>query len=156
MSLPLLLRKHKTYRIWHAKKVVDLFEEGKTIAEIGRTDGLPTAQTIYLWMAKEPEFAARMKAIELARLDMKIDEAEKIAATAPNEARSCDDSKIANAVVNGIKLQVETMHKTLAFKRPDLYGQKAMPLAVDQSVHVTVVNYADQKPALPVIDVVPA
>lgn len=110
-----------------SEKICDLVASGSNLAEIGRMDGMPSKQAMYLWLVKHHEFKTRYESARLARLETKEDEMRELLKNCPNNKNDIKKLEIL------IKLELWMMEKL----NPQKYGQRAI-LSGDKENPLTV------------------
>lgn len=102
--------------------------EGKTLREFCRQEGMPAFRTVYDWMEKDPEFAARIARARDVGQDMIAEETLEIIDTEPEFAESWSKDGGSkhrdSAHTTWLKNRVEQRMKLLAKWNPKKYGDK--------------------------------
>ena len=98
--------------------------EGKTLRDFCRQEGMPAFRTVYDWMEKDPEFAARIAHARELGHDAIAEETLEIIDTFPMEAVSDSGSRLDSGHVAWLKNRVEQRMKLLAKWNPKKYGDK--------------------------------
>lgn len=123
--------RRSTYTNAKADEIVRRISVGETMRSICRDDHMPKWQTIYAWMERLPEFAARIARAREAGFDAIAEETVEIADDARNDWMDkfgADGEVVGKQLdaehVQRSKLRIETRLKLLAKWSPKKYGDK--------------------------------
>lgn len=98
--------------------------EGNSLRDYCRQEGKPAWRTVYDWLAKDKEFAARFAQAREVGADAIAHEALEIIDKFPIEAVSDSGSRLDSAHVAWMKNRAEMRLKLLAKWFPQKYGDK--------------------------------
>lgn len=107
-----------------AAEIIDWISHGNTLREFCRQEGRPSWRTVYLWIEKDPEFAARFARARDIGADAIAEEALEIIDTPPEMAFSQSGAHKDSAHVSWLKNRAEMRLKLLAKWNPKKYGDK--------------------------------
>lgn len=99
-----------------ADQIIAWISQGKTLREFCRQPGKPHWDTVYLWQAKDEEFARRFAHARERGLECIAMECQEIA----------DENCLDQVDIGRNRLRVETRLKLLAIWNPKKYGPKAV------------------------------
>ena len=104
-----------------ADEIVEWISQGKTLRDFCRLEGKPAWRTVYDWMVKDKDFAARIAhARELGHDAIAEETLEIIDAPPPNDMNGKTDA----GYVSWAKNRAEQRMKLLAKWSPKKYGDK--------------------------------
>lgn len=107
-----------------AEEICAWIAEGKTLREYCRQEGKPAWRTVYEWLAKDEEFAARFAHARELGQDAIAEDCVAIIDTFPEYATSDSGSRVDSGFVQWKKNQVEMRLKLLAKWNPKKYGDR--------------------------------
>lgn len=118
-----------------AAQILGRMAEGESLRAICKSDDMPAASTVYLWLQRHSEFSEKYEAAALDRAHMMAEEALEIADDGTNDwmARRSSSEKGAGVnegwVLNGehvqrSRLRVDTRKWFAARLNPKKYGDK--------------------------------
>lgn len=107
----------------HAAAIIDWISLGKTLREWCRNNNIHYS-TIYLWMAKDKDFAQRFAHARDIGHDAIAEETMEIIDTFPMEVMGDGSSRLDSGHVAWMKNRVEQRMKLLAKWNPKKYGDK--------------------------------
>lgn len=117
-----------TYSHARADEIYRRISEGETLRSICRDEHMPKWQTVYSWMERNPEFAARFARAREKGFDAIAEEALEIANTPMTGVRTeigdNGTKEVREDMLGHRKLQIETRLKLLAKWSPKKYGDK--------------------------------
>ena len=120
-------------------EICERLAEGEPLRKICRDTHMPAWRTVYDWMERDKDFAARIARARSLGFDAIAEEALEISDT-PVEGEETEDDGEKVKVKRGDmlghrKLQVETRLKLLAKWSPEKYGEKrSVDLTVNESL----------------------
>ena len=120
-------------------EICERLAEGEPLRKICRDTHMPAWRTVYDWIEKDKDFAARIARARSLGFDAIAEEALEISDT-PVEGEETEDDGEKVKVKRGDmlghrKLQVETRLKLLAKWSPEKYGEKrSVDLTVNESL----------------------
>ncbi len=100
--------------------------QGQPLREYCRIEGNPAFRTVYDWLDKDKEFAARFAQARDVGADVIAEEALSIIDTFPLEAVSDSGSRLDSAHVAWLKNRAEMRLKLLAKWNPKKYGDRTV------------------------------
>lgn len=107
-----------------AEEIVEWISIGQTLRDYCRQEGKPSWRSVYRWMEKDTEFAARIAHARELGHDAIAEETLEIIDTFPIEAVSDSGSRLDAGHVSWLKNRVEQRMKLLAKWNPKKYGDK--------------------------------
>lgn len=107
-----------------AEEIVEWISIGQTLRDYCRQEGKPSWRSVYRWMEKDTEFAARIAHARELGHDAIAEETLEIIDTFPIEAVSDSGSRLDSGHVAWLKNRVEQRMKLLAKWNPKKYGDK--------------------------------
>lgn len=105
-------------------EILEWIAHGKPLREYCRIEGNPAFRTVYDWLDKDKEFAARFAQARDVGADVIAEEALEIIDTFPVEAVSDSGSRLDSAHVAWLKNRAEMRLKLLAKWNPKKYGDR--------------------------------
>ena len=113
-------------------KIADMIACGKSLRQIGATEGMPSVDTLFRWLRQRDDFASICARARVAQAEFHHDEMQKIEDDVMSGAA---EAQAASVVLGNKRWRMERMS-------PKVYGAK---LGVDMtaSVHVNRVSFAD-------------
>lgn len=117
-----------------ADRVCDLIASGRAINEFELKDGIPSQETIYRWVYSYPPFHDKYLRAREIQAEIHAQEIAKRAKEAIGLLKDCDPKK-ANAIVQAVRLEIDSFKWTAAKLLPKRYGDK---LAVEHSIDATL------------------
>lgn len=112
-------------------------DEGKTLRQIAKIDGMPSTMTILRWKAKHPEFKELYDYAMQARWDHGCEEMIAIAKGEPGEdyiaklqaekdkAEGIVSARAPDEPIQRSRLRIETHQWIMAKRQPKIYGEPA-------------------------------
>jgi hypothetical protein len=101
---------------------------GKSLRQICAAEGMPCFEVVARWLAKNgPEydlFRARYAAAKAVQADIFADAICELAETIEPKVRECGDRKLANALVNAIRAEIDAKKWVAAKLLPKKYGDR--------------------------------
>lgn len=107
-------------------EILEWIAHGKPLREYCRIEGNPAFRTVYDWIDKDKEFAARFAQARDVGADVIAEEALEIIDTFPVEAVSDSGSRLDSAHVAWLKNRAEMRLKLLAKWNPKKYGDRTV------------------------------
>lgn len=107
-------------------EILEWIAHGKPLREFCRIEGNPAFRTVYDWLDKDKEFAARFAQARDVGADVIAEEALEIIDTFPVEAVSDSGSRLDSAHVAWLKNRAEMRLKLLAKWNPKKYGDRTV------------------------------
>lgn len=99
--------------------------EGESIRTICKDPDLPSHPTIFKWLDKHPEFAARYARARTLQADKLFDEIEAIADSQEGDVIIVDGKEMVNYdAIARAKLRIDTRKWMAGKLRPSKYGEK--------------------------------
>lgn len=117
-----------TYSYARSEEICRRIAEGEPLRQICRDDSMPKWQTVYAWMERNQDFAARFARARELGFDAIAEEALEIANTPMEGVRTevgdNGTKEVREDMLGHRKLQIETRFKLLAKWSPKKYGDK--------------------------------
>ena len=107
-----------------ANEIIVWISNGQTLRDFCRIEGNPAFRTVYDWLEKDKDFAARFAQARDVGGDVIAEEALAIIDTFPVEAVSDSGSRLDAGHVAWLKNRAEMRLKLLAKWNPKKYGDK--------------------------------
>lgn len=107
-------------------KICARISEGKSVAAVSRMEGMPHADTIWLWAREKPEFKALLDAATQARCDALAEEMLDI----PDEEED----------VNRARLKVDTRKWIASRMMPKRYGDRTIHEGGDKPIGIASIT----------------
>lgn len=104
--------------------IVEWIQDGKPLREYCRQPGSPNWRTVYLWLEKDEDFAARFARARDAGADAIAEQALEILDEVPERIESEGGSRYDSAYVAWQRNRAEYRLKLLAKWNPKKYGDK--------------------------------
>jgi predicted ATPase with chaperone activity len=134
-----------------ADEICRRISQGETVRQIIAAEGMPAESTIYLWIAKHPEFSekyARAREVQLERWE---DEIVEISDDATNDwmAREEGAKAVDHEHISRSKLRVDTRKWIMSKRLPKKYGDRVDsrvtgadgvgPVKIDHNIEISFV-----------------
>ena len=120
---------------------------GESLRSICRSDGMPAISSVFLWIAKFPEFSEQYKLAMASRADALFEEMFDIADDGQNDWMEIQDKdgenvgwKLNGEHVQRSRLRLDTRKWALSKMMPKKYGDKASDLEVDTNDNEININ----------------
>ena len=118
-----------TYTEETAARICEEIAAGRSVASICKDEDMPAASTVFLWLAKNPEFSERYTRAREAQADALFDEALNIADTPADGVKikvlpSGSVEKTYGDMIEHRRLQVDTRKWAAARLAPKKYGDR--------------------------------
>lgn len=126
-----------TYTTEIADKICERIAEGEPLRAICRDEGMPAWRTVYDWINKFPEFAARIARARELGFDAIAEDTIEMIDEAPERCDTQFGDKVDPGYVQWQKNRVEQRLKLLAKWAPKKYGDK---LELGGSLDLTVAD----------------
>ncbi len=107
-----------------ARDICEWIADGNTLREFCRQDGRPSWRTVYEWVAKDAEFAARFARARDLGTDAIAEDTLTLIDETPAQAIGPSGSRVDQGHVQWQKNRVELRLKLLAKWNPKRYGDK--------------------------------
>jgi len=132
-----------------ADTICAMIAEGASVREIGRTEGMPAARTVFQWLAAHDEFAQQYARAKEAGLEAMADEIMDIADNSQNDwmERNDPDNAGFNAMGEHIqrsRLRIDSRKWLLSKLASKKYGDKLAIGGDQENPIVQVVRHGDE------------
>jgi hypothetical protein len=107
-----------------SEEIIDWISNGKTLRDFCRQNGKPAFRTVYDWLAKDKEFAARFAHARQTGAEVIACEILEIIDTDPERIGAEDAKRIDPGSVNTLRNRAEMRLKLLAKWFPQKYGDR--------------------------------
>ena len=162
MARPMAVRKVRRFRVRHARRILELLQQGESPVTIGAMPDMPSEKWIWEW-AKGPvdqhsryapmhtAFQQRFEELWTIYKESTVDRCirESLPIGDVLHVSGWRDPKNAMAEVQLAKLRVDTRLKLPALIQPEKFGPKVEPRKIDASVVFQTINYFQAAPSVP-------
>lgn len=131
--------KRLSYSLDLATKICSEIAKGNSLSSVCKNEGMPEITTCYDWLRLHDEFTNMYVQACEDRTESDIDEIKSLEDKCLNEIKNCEDSKIANAIVQAYRLKIDTRKWVASKLKARKYGDS---LAVDHHGSLQI-NIAD-------------
>lgn len=108
-----------------------LLASGEDVEAICAKEGMPVPATIFRWRHVHPEFKEMYALARETKVEIRADRIQRRSEDALNLVLDCNDPKLAAAIVQAVKLEVETAKFNAVKLLPKVYGDSIKHTGAD-------------------------
>lgn len=127
-----------------ANKILGLISEGNSLREICKSKDMPSEAAVYRWLNKLETFRSNYVRACEDRTEVRVEQIAEIEQEMIREVKECDDSKLANALVQAYKQKIDDIKWIASKLKNKKYGDR-LALAGDDSSPLQI-NFAVPRP----------
>jgi len=130
---------------------------GESLRSICRDPEMPAQSTVFKWLSEQKAFSEQYAHAQEQKMEVWQESLDEIADEALAEVKSCEDPKIASALVQAYRAKIDTRKWAMSKLAPKKYGE-ALKLSGDKDAPLaiqTIVVQPDAKQSKPKAEVKP-